>query len=210
MPDGNVDVLMKVVSKGSAMMAESSTAFLVDKVVDRLREGFEPGRYFELQEFSFSAGVESSMSDKKKKKKKADPDLAGLGATEAIVQGQQKKLVKRATREFVDVQPVEFTRIFDTSSTLLFNAMVNCDTLDSVSVVKRKGAGTSNSGEIFLRVDFDQVLMTELEWKDTEHVVIETGTFIYRELTIRYRPQKPDGSLGTIIQATWPKGDDGG
>ena len=98
---------------------------------------------------------------------------------------------------------MEFTRIFDTASTLLFKALVGCETLDSISIIKRKAAGTINSGLAYLRLDFTKVLMTDLEWKDAEHIIEETGTFIYREITVRYRPQKPDGTLGAIIPMNW-------
>ena len=34
-------------------------------------------------------------------------------------------------------------------------------------------------------------------------MILETCTFIYRKLTIRYRPQRPDGTLDAAIQSEW-------
>ena len=46
-------------------------------------------------------------------------------------------------------------------------------------------------------------MITELDWKDAEHYVEETGTFIYRQIKVRYRPQNADGTLGSIIPMSW-------
>lgn len=208
----NIDVLMAVFSRGRAMQAESQTELAVGKVVDRLRQGFEPGQFSELQEFSYSAGVGGSLSSKAKKAQKratesAEPKapvpLSPQQRAAALAESQFDRAAKRRKAEFVDMQPVEYTRVFDTASTLLFQALTSCETLDSIAVVKRKAAGTANSGECYLRLDFTKVLITNLDWKDSEHLVMETGTFIYRELRIRYRPQNQDGSLGSVIESKW-------
>lgn len=206
MGDLNTDVLMRIVAKTGAMPAESRTEFMADKVIDTLRTGFDIGKFCDLSAFKFAAGVETGLSKKEKKRAKAASDDQSRPRIERgleIRQSQANKSVKRGQAEAMDMQPVEFTRVLDTASTLLFQAMTNCETLDEVSIAKRKAAGTSNAGEIFLRLDFQSVLVTELEWEDKEHVVEETGTFIYRSLTMRYRPQRANGTLGTIIPMTW-------
>ena len=192
MAEQAVDILMMMVLRGRPMQAESRTVFAIDKVVDRLRHGFQEGQFCELQQFNFSAGVASALSPRKD-----DDD------EEEEPRRRRKKKKKSSEAEFVDMQPVEFTRIFDTASTLMFQALVECETLDSISVVKRKASGTSNSGECYLRLDFEHVLITELAWKEAAHIVTETGAFIYRKVKMQYRPQKSDGSLGAIVEATW-------
>ncbi len=202
-----IDVLMRVVSKGRAMQAESSTAFEAAKVMDMvLREGFVPGQFCELKEFSFSAGAESSITGGHEGGKQD----AGRTEEEKLARKKAKELAKanRRTADYgnaqvLDMQPVSYSRQFDTASTLLFQSLVGCETLDQISIVKRKAAGTANSGEVYLRLDFSKVLMTELDWKDAEHIVEETGTFIYKQLQVRYRPQKPDGTMGTVVRTVW-------
>lgn len=237
---GGIDVLMAVVNRGAPMMAEGATRFAeggmsADKAADRMWQGFEPGRVFELQDFQFSVGVETPEEKRKAKEAEATKaDGAKAGAKDGADDKNARRLAEtkgrdqRQSREEasktegagtkmiasassakdetdVDMQPVEYTRVFDTASTLLFQAMVECDTLKSISVIKRKAAGTDNSGEVYLRLDFEQVLITGLQWRDGVQVVIETGTFIYRKVTIRYRPQKPDGTLGAVVQTKWEK-----
>lgn len=208
-----IDVLMKVVGPNGPFEAESNTVFATKPVMDLLRQGFTPGQFCELRDFSFSAGVGASLSDHAKKKEKAKKKEVAADAEggmsyrekmESIYRGQSAKRAKRERDdEVVDMQPVEFTRVMDSMSTQLFAALVGCDTLDSISVVKRKATGGPNSGDCYLRLDFSKVLITNLGWKDSEHLILETGTFIYRKLTMRYRPQKPDGTLDVAIQAEW-------
>lgn len=211
MPEDSIDVLMRIVGPRGAMMAESATQFTVGNSSNALALGFEPGRFCELREFDLSAGIDGSAEKRKKKAKKAAAEAAAkenLPRTAEqrraeIVRSQDKKVGARDKDVSLEMQPVEYTRVMDCASTQLFQALVQCDTLDEINIVKRKAAGTRNSGEVYLRLDFKQVLITELDWKDSSHVILETGSFIYREVVIRYRPQKDDGSLGTIVQSHW-------
>ena len=213
MAEPAVDVLMKIVGPKGPLEAESYTQFKTKPVTDLLRQGFTPGQFCELREFSFAAGVGASLSKHSEKKRKAasqaalsekaDGELSELQKALKIRGDQNKLRDKRAEGEDVDMQPVEFTRLMDSMSTQLFQALVGCETLESLSVVKRKATGSANSGDCYLRLDFSKVLVTNLEWKDSEHVILETCTFIYRKVTIRYRPQRPDGTLDVAIQSEW-------
>lgn len=221
MSDAGIDVLMKIVGASGPFAAESYTTFSGTAVQDPLRNGFTPGQFCELQEFSFAIGAASALKsdddkekDKEKEKKKrekaaeAQKSKDGSGPNyrerqESIYRAQSEKREARETDDDVDIKPVEFTRIMDSMSTQLFSALVGCDTLESLTVVKRRASGRTNSGSCYLRLDFTKVLITELEWKDSQHLMIETGTFIYRKVKVLYRPQKPDGSLDVAIQAEW-------
>lgn len=221
MSESSIDVLMKVVGPSGAYAAESNTTFVGTAVSDPLRSGFTPGQFCELQSFSFSAGAESALKsdeakerDEEEKKKKAKdsakPEGSAFGGgltyrekMESIYKGQGDRRDARERDDEVDMQPVTFTRMMDSMSTLLFTALSGCETLDSLTVVKRRAAGTGGSGACYLRLDFTSVLITELEWEDNQHFVLETGTFIYRKLKMLYRPQKPDGTLDVAIQAEW-------
>ena len=212
MAESAVDVLMRVVGPKGPLEAESYTQFKTRPVMDLLRQGFTPGQFCELREFSFAAGVGGSLSKHSQKKRKGekaalpvedDGESSELQKVFKIRGDQDKRRDKRAAGEDVDMQPVEFTRLMDSMSTQLFKALVDCETLESISVVKRKATGSANSGDCYLRLDFSKVLVTNLDWKDSEHVIVETCTFIYRKVTIRYRPQRPDGTLDVAIQSEW-------
>lgn len=210
MADAGIDVLMKVVGPNGPIAAESSARFTALAVNDPLASGFTPGQFCELKEFSFDAGV-ASLSKQNKREKEAKAlekrkQLDELDREEKlrlIQRAQDKRGEKRAKGDDIDMQPVEFTRILDCMSPQLLIALTQCDTLTSISVVKRKATGSANLGTCYLRLDFTGVLMTKLDWKDNEHVMMESGTFIYRKVTLRYRPQKADGSLGVAVQAEW-------
>ena len=207
MADKGTDVLMKVVGASGPYEAESSTEFKTKPVMDLLRSGFTPGQFCELQEFEFSAGVASSLSRGPSPEQKAATaekrDLTPAEVASIKRAELARKAASRGKAEFVDMQPVEFTRIMDSMSTLLFKALVGCETLETVSVVKRKATGSANSGDCYLRLDFTKVLLTHLDWKDAGSHVVESGTFIYRKLTMRYRPQRPDGTLDVAVQTEW-------
>jgi hypothetical protein len=73
---------------------------------------------------------------------------------------------------------------------------------DSATLIKRKAAGGALSGEVFLRLDFTKVLMIGIDW-DQDEPIKEKCKFISRAVTLHYRPQLPDGSLGAPKQAFW-------
>ena len=225
MAEGAIDVLMRVQGPEGPIAAESSTEFATMQITDGLRDGFVPGFFCELREFNFSAGVAKAIGkdDNKSTATKLAEAQAKLKRQEerkslyATMTEQQKRADaisrldktqdklggKRGAGDFVDMQPVEFTRVLDQMSSRLFQSLVDCETLEKISVVKRKATGSRNTGDCYLRLDFEKVLVTNLEWKDSEHIILENGTFIYRKMTIRYRPQKPDGTLGAVIQSEW-------
>jgi type VI protein secretion system component Hcp len=67
----NSEILMKIVTSGSsAIPAECSAAITPG---DTLMEGFEAGRFFQIKDFNFSAGLQDESGEK------ASPSSAGSG-----------------------------------------------------------------------------------------------------------------------------------
>jgi type VI protein secretion system component Hcp len=199
-----IDVLMKVVitAKSLAMEAENQTELEPVDQGDSMLDDFKSGYFCELREFDFSAGVESLIK-KDKQTGPTPPPEPDDDIQTSVARSQWKRSLSRRKGEFVDMQPVGYTRIMDSSSPLLFKALADCTTVASITIVKRKGAGATTAGRGYLRLDFEEVLMTKLDWKDSEHVMLENGTFIYRKLTIKYLSQKPDGTLVPGSSANW-------
>ena len=189
------DILMIVAGKKGRLQAEGTTDFAQRASKDLSSDFFAP--IFELRKFDFSVGTNASLTHGKKEGEAAE------GAAPGSVKPAAAPKAKDPRADIVDIQPVGFTRLFDAASTQLFSALVNCETIPSISIIKRKAAGTKNSGEAYLRFDFKEVLMITLDWKESSDLVEETGTFIYRKLKVSYRPQKADGSLGSINQIDW-------
>ena len=126
MAEAGIDVLMRVVNKGRALQAESRTVFAVNRIIDGLRADFDEGQFCELREFNFSAGAISATVPPAKK----DESAFQAQIRQRAFEMRKKRAVRegnRANLETVDIQPVEYTRILDTASTLLFKALVGCE-----------------------------------------------------------------------------------
>ncbi len=211
MADAATDILMKVVGPSGPVRTDSMAAFQNQEKSGNLMTGFQTLFMCELREFSFEVGARSSLgaADKKKEARAHEVAVAaqpgGIAAAPVapIKPSVQEDTLVKAGNDTPDMQPIEFTRFMDSASVRLMNLMVKCTTLPSISIVKRKAAGTRNGGEAYLRLDFLEVLLTGLSWKESNDVIEETGTFIYRKLKVRYRPQAADGALQPEIETSW-------
>ena len=86
----------------------------------------------------------------------------------------------------VDLEPFTFSRQMDQASPLLFEMCCNSQSFASVTLIKRKAAGTDVSGRAFLRIDFKDVLVIGVDW-DSGDVVKEKCKFICRDVEIQYQ-----------------------
>ncbi len=107
-----------------------------------------------------------------------------------------------ATRYPVDLKPVEFSRLVDRSSLILLDHCIKRTVFKSATLIKRKAAGGPASGEVFLRFDFHHVLLKSVEWSN-DAPIEEEIEFVCRAVTLNYKPQLPDGSLGAPIHVFW-------
>ena len=209
MADSSTDILMTITGPSGQWRTDSRVGFSSLQGSAGLTNGFFENFIFELKEFEFAVGAKSSLggSDKEKKAReaaKAKTGAAPLAAPAPIpTAGAAEAVHETGKNDTPDMQPIEFTRLMDSASTLLMGALIGCTTLPSISIIKRKAAGTANGGEAYLRLDFSEVLLTDLDWKESSDVVEETGKFIYRKLKISYRPQSQDGSLKPAVTADW-------
>ena len=225
--DNSTDLLMRFVLNGVALEAESSSELEVKgRSRDPLLEGFQKGRMFEVTSFTFGTGIKDDDDG-------AQPGAAGKagntaqGGNQGGNQGsnQTGRAGKSALGSFkkwrsgnggrgskypADVHPVTFNRMIDRASSTLLQNCINRKTYDVATLVKRKAAGGPAAGEAYLRFDFQGVLMVGIDW-DADDLVKEKCTFICRKVILQYKPQLPDGSLGSAIQGSWsmqPTGDD--
>lgn len=209
----SIDVLMQVIvtAQGLAMGAEDYTDVTGFAQNDPMLKDFKPGQFCALQQFGFSAGLAGLVKSKKKSGREDDTDdrpvtpnlESGRTVPEMVRATQRDRYLQRKNDDIVDMQPVSYTRILDAASTELFDALTKSKTIAKISVVKRKAAGAAASGLGYLRLDFENVLMTSLTWSDGVHVMIESGTFIYRKVTIDYKKQNPSGALVDGSNGTW-------
>jgi len=198
--DQGNEVLMQIVdNSGNPLAAESQTELDTDG--DPLVSDYFNGTCFTVDNFSFGMNIDDQDAT-------ADAsNAAGKGGVGGSAQnkppGPQTKFGKWKSATPEDIKAMkpytvkmdEFTvtRRFDRASPVLFQACARSTTFKSVSLVKRKTIGDGML-QTFLRLDFDQVLVTHVSWDDAE-VIKETLRFVFRGLAIQYRRQAFDGSL---------------
>ncbi len=200
----STDLIMKFVlsgspTSGSAIAAESTTDVLRTSATSkRMLAGFEAGRMFEVERFTFRAGTSGSEQSAEEEASSTKKDLKAL----AKKGGYQTWRAGGTFAYPVDLQPISFTRAIDKASTILIQNCIDCVSYDSASLIKRKAIGGVASGEVYMRMDFIGVLVIGIDWSDGDEVT-ETCRFISRSVTISYRPQLPDGTLGAIVSGFW-------
>jgi type VI protein secretion system component Hcp len=223
------DLIMKFVKNKNAIEAETQTE--IDLISSPMTKDFKKGYFFEVQSFTMSTGLDGSDStDKDTAKKDKDVQKAfGIMALDLASGPQRKNDIARAlsslrgrsenaasgfdkwrkgqnfTKENgypVDMDPFEITRSIDKTSANLWSNCIKRISYDSATLIKRKAAGGKASGEAFLRIDFTKVLVIDVDW-DQDEPIKEKLKFISRAVTINYRPQLPDGSLGASVPAFW-------
>ena len=175
--DKTTDMIMKFVLGGSAIAAESTTTLNKDLFSPdqfSMLFDFQEGYFFEIEDVNF--GI----------KKPAAASTAGAPQQGAAT----------------DLGQIEITRRIDRASLKLLDCCFNAKTLASATVIKRRASGGGVSGEPYLRIDFDGVLITDIAWDDSE-VVKEKCTFICRSMKFKYRPQSASGDLGKVRYAEW-------
>jgi len=225
--DDPSDLLMKFMTGGApqtlggtALAGRSRSALkTVESGGNELLDGFSPGGMFEVHKFSMSASKDGKKkltypnTPEGRAEKARDEQRAAQAAQAARAQTANVPArtpgsvimtpVRKDGPPDPPVHPISFTRSVDFTSSLLMANLISRAGFSSGSMIKRKAAGGPASGEVFLRVDFFDVLVTDIDWDDDDQVE-EKVDFICRSLTIRYRPQNQDGTLGNVRQCQWP------
>ncbi len=107
------------------------------------------------------------------------------------------------------LQPITVSRQMDVMSAPLLKECLNCRPLKRVIIVKRKFTGSKDNYEAYLRLEFIDCLLTEVEWDDDE-IIKEKVKFVYRELKTQYKPQDMAGNLGNPVPADFKYDADSG
>jgi type VI protein secretion system component Hcp len=206
------DLMMKFILQGKPIAAEGrSDVSLGNTSSNSLLTGFEPGCVFEIDRFTFRAGIRDDDAGTQKAQGTTGapaPQQIGNtqkpgGPTSRVPRGGYQGWRNGHKRKYpADLQPVSFTRSIDASSSVLMQNCIDCVSYDRATLIKRKAAGSKAAGEVFLRLDFIGVLVIGVDWSNDDEVE-ETCQFICRSVTISYRPQLPDGSLGAVVPGFW-------
>ncbi len=209
--DEHTDLYLKFVidgtaPEGSAIAAETQTKLISARLTpDKLLKGFEDGHFMEVDNFSFSIGKAKSTTAEKNKPIVANVGPSGAHGAVGPVTFRPRPADDPAADtdgKHVDPEPISFERSIDKASSILMDHLLNRKIFDHASIIKRKSAGGPSAGEVYLRLDFTKVLIKSIAWSDALEVK-ETVHFVYRTVTMHYRPQLPDGTLGGAVQGFW-------
>jgi type VI protein secretion system component Hcp len=208
------EILMKIEpSAGKAISAECQ---LTLDPADTLMKDFTDGKFFQIENFTFSAGLQDEHGGK-------PHDTANHPSNDHPAHGPDGKLIKAkapkskftkwrserageggSARYPLEVEPVSFSRLMDQASTVLFQGLCESQTFATATIVRRMSTGSGTGGLAFLRLDFNDVLIVGIDW-DEEDVIKEKYKFVCRGVKVQYRPQASDGSLSAAISGVWPK-----
>ena len=231
MPDNDAtDMLMAVKGHNGGALAGEGLSALDAKDKDML-SGFSAGFFVEIQDISFGIGVEDSESAsgpgnalhnmQEKTIETLQENLQkvmeeqGNGKMPKMGGGRGKS---KQFKNFVDYgevtdadgkpvystvfDPITVTRQIDQMSPFILLNCANQTSMQSIVVVKRKFTGLLTSHEAYVRLEFGDCLITAVDW-DHGETFTEKMKFVYRTLTVKYRPQKNDGTLDAVKTMTY-------
>lgn len=230
MADDANDVLMTFLNGANGVPAECQAVWAP---ADAMKMDFTTGNFFEIESFTFGGGLESEDDHTKESGNGGSTSSSGEGGNRLSGRGnttqtgsstgnpQNSKKSDRRGNKFsnyilqgslrypIDLQEISINRQLDKASPVFLQSCLNLQPFTKAVIVKRKvvgnvqanmGANVEHRG--FLRMEFKEPLITSVEWSDGENVK-ETLKFISRGVKVIYRPQKPDGSLGPAVEASW-------
>lgn len=225
MSEDSSDIFIKFVLRDNLKQGPIEGESTADISKDDLFKGFHAGQMFEIDSFSFAVGISDDSEDHKPGDAAAH-DRGGSGraggapvrtapAASALAgrhggrpAGQQLGSYSAfrkggsGMKYPVRVDPITITRPIDKSSPRLLQYCIDTTSFESVTVVKRKAAGTLLAGQPYLRLDFVGVLIRDVSWSNDEPVK-ETTKLISRAITVRYKPQLLQGTLGVAKIGFW-------
>lgn len=196
------DLLMMFTKGRDAVPAECQAALDSN---DTLMKGFVAGRFFEVDDFDFGVSVSDSDAPRRKRRSEHDDD------DDEPRQGKFSKWVRDVSQSAsvypVLLDEVSVSRQVDKASVPFFYSCFRTTSFDSATLIKRKVTGVSKATPLglytYLRIDFNAVLITDVGWSISEAVVKEKLKFVCRKVSVQYRPQNNDGTVGDTMGGEW-------
>jgi type VI protein secretion system component Hcp len=196
------DIMMRFLDQlGQPIVAEGRAKLISTEKDNPLLVGFKNPYVFEIDRFTFSAGRKDNTPAQAGKPGKAGAGRQGNQSALPVAAGHHDPQAGKSGFPG-DLQPTSFTRSIDASSPVLIQKCIDRALFKRISLIKRRSTGGPVAGEVFLRLDFLDALITDVQWSNEDEVQ-ETCEFICRRVCINYRPQLPDGSLGAPVQGYW-------
>ncbi len=217
MAEDSTDVLMTFLNGGNGVPAECQAKW--DKG-DSMKTDFTTGTFFQIDDFSLGAGLESEDSDDEEDSRgessSGGNNLSSRNARKSSGSQKSKKsrgnkfskyILEGSLRYPIDMEEISISRQLDKASPIFLESCLKLHAFTKAVIVKRKVVGgvmakSNVSHQGFLRLEFNAPLITSVDWEDGD-TVQEKLKFICRGVSVAYRPQKPDGSLGDPVSMSW-------
>ena len=219
MANNSGDMLMKLVAAGGKALQAESQAVL-NTSADSLLKGFLPGYFFEVQDFVIGFGLQDDDSASDPGAQMAALLQAHGAATSATGGGKPPKASKPRFGKWVNgdssttypstLDQVSFSKLFDATSPAMFEMCGESKAFDSATMVRRRSGGGDTTGKVptlmtFLRIDFTNVLITDVDWDIGDDGIKEKCKFVCRAVKVQYARQRADGTHMGAITGDWPK-----
>jgi type VI protein secretion system component Hcp len=174
--------------------------------------------FFEIS--SFGIALAAKPREDQKKTQAHDSKKLVAGGTSRVVGGEWNTFYRWATQRhsksaspnglpqvLVDFDQFSFSRIIDGASPDFFQACCDQVSFKEAVLVKRVSTGLQGGDKRqsmgYLKFVFSDVLLTSFGWDDGE-LITENCTFICKKMTLNYRQQDADGTLGAAVgELTW-------
>jgi type VI protein secretion system component Hcp len=181
------ELLMRmVISKADYLRAESRTVIAFES--DDLAKDYNNGSFFSVDDFSFGMNIDDRDSEGVGGQNKSSGPQVKFGKWKSASAEEIKAMSPFPLR----MDEFSITRRYDCASPVLFQKCAKSESFQSASLIKRKAVGDKLRS--FLRFDFDDVLVTHIDWQDAE-VIKETFKFVFRKMTVQYKTQAHSGTL---------------
>lgn len=200
----SVEIFMQLNPGGAGVKVGGSarTSFLD---AHYLTDGFRPGSFFAVQEFSFgsSGGVGHTQDPQQAKPGHALKPAPGpsLNAQARDLARIHRTPAQPKRDDPFEMEPFTFSKKLDAASPGLLTNFTRSVTYKSASMIQCKVIG-GRSLLPFLRIDYTDVLITGIDWSDGLFVK-ESCKFLARGICVKYAQQADDGSLLPPVSGEW-------
>jgi type VI secretion system secreted protein Hcp len=101
------------------------------------------------------------------------------------------------------VRDITITKVLDKATPILFVNAVSGMTIPNATLVARKSAAGAAGGQEYFVMTLKDVVVTSVQdGGSTEGTPVEQISLAFGSLTLQYKPQRDDGSLGPAVQST--------
>jgi type VI secretion system secreted protein Hcp len=137
-------------------------------------------------------GIDGESTDDRHKGEIEITSWSASAATAATTSGKSKGAC---------IKDITFTKTLDKASPLLLANAVSGMNIPAATFVARKAGKDQQE---YLKIELKDVIITSVQDAGStgESVPMESITLGFGSLNLQYKAQKPDGSLGDVVQTT--------